>query len=296
MDFKTKYSNYLEIIENELKKKFNDDFLPEKTLNDGMKYSLLAGGKRIRPVLVLAVTDVFKGDKNLVLPLACSIEMIHTYSLIHDDLPAMDNDDIRRGKATLHKKYDEAIAILAGDGLLNLAIEVSLDNDYLDDNNWSLYHRALKNLFKASGSKGMIAGQIIDMESENKNIDIDILKYMHKKKTGEILKAAIMISADLFCNNPVEYKSLEFYAEKIGLAFQIKDDILDVEGDTKVLGKPKGSDENKNKSTFVSIYGLERAKNLLKENIEEGISRIKSCDLNTEFLVEIAKYILHRRA
>jgi geranylgeranyl diphosphate synthase type II len=294
MNFKVKYNEYLEKIEKQLEKYFEFQNSPQKTVYEAMRYSIFAGGKRIRPVLVLAVAEMLDGSIEEIMPLACSIEMIHTYSLIHDDLPAMDDDDLRRGRPTLHIKYDEAIAILAGDGLLNKAFETSLSNENIKAENIKNYFEALKILSNASGVDGMIAGQIIDMESENKKIDIDLLNYMHKKKTGALLKASVLMPSKMYCKDKSQYNSLLNYAEKIGLAFQIKDDILDVEGDSKILGKPQGSDSENNKSTYVSIYGLDKAKELLSDNIESALTSIKQYGDSSKFLEEIALYIYKR--
>lgn len=295
MDFKTKYKSWVDLVNNAL-----DEFIvekdgyPAKTIYSAMKYSLTAGGKRLRPVLALAVGEMLGGKPEGILPFACAIEMIHTYSLIHDDLPAMDNDDYRRGRLTNHKVFGEAKAILAGDALLNLAFETMLNHTVSNTQNILSKTKAMAFIAKASGVSGMIGGQVIDIESEGKDISAELLEYMHKCKTGALIKAPVMAAA-LVCNaNAENIKNLELYAERIGLAFQIKDDILDVEGNTEVLGKKTGSDEANHKATFVTVYGLEGSKQMLEKITNEAIECISKFGDRAEFLVELAKYLIIR--
>ncbi len=274
--------------------------VPEKTVIEAMKYSVEAGGKRIRPVLSLAVCEMLNGSESDVIPYACALEMIHTYSLIHDDLPAMDNDDYRRGRLTSHKVFGEAIAILAGDALLNKAYEIMLEDisNTGDMEKVMAKVRATAIVAEAAGSKGMIAGQVVDMESEEKHIDIDTLRYMHKCKTGALIKASILLSTELLNADAFVKEKLTIYSERIGLAFQIKDDILDVESSLEELGKPTGSDENNKKATYVTIYGLEEAKKLLNKVTEDAIDSLEAVEgsyRNTDFLKQVALFICNRR-
>ena len=254
------YRRLLDLVEENLV-----DFLPKIdhksfTLHDSMAYSLSAGGKRIRPVLLLATCEMFGMNPNAALPYACAIEYIHTYSLIHDDLPAMDDDDLRRGKPTNHKVYGEATAILAGDGLLHSAFEVMTKDMLLYfDQPDKLRHRAQAcyEIARRSGVRGMVAGQIADIESENKHCSREMLDYIHLNKTAQLITAAIMAGASLAGISFEERKAMSTFGEALGLAFQIVDDYLDVCGDQEVIGKPVGSDAKLNKSTYASIYGIE---------------------------------------
>ncbi|NLX63770.1 MAG: polyprenyl synthetase family protein [Clostridiaceae bacterium] len=298
MDFDTRYKQYLTVVENWLEGvlpevRLSQDELPEKRIYEAMRYSLMAGGKRIRPVLSLAVCDLIHGDEKELIPFAGAIELIHTYSLIHDDLPCMDNDDYRRGKLTNHKVFGEAMAVLAGDGLLNLAFEIMLKETMKDDNkNYSRMKTAYM-ISVSSGVKGMIGGQVIDMESEKAEISYNVLCRMHKKKTGALIRASVLAPAILFNTEKNIVDKLEIYAENIGLAFQIKDDILDFEGDSRVTGKLTGSDAANNKSTFVSILGIAKAKELLKTSVENAVKALDGME-NSEFLTQIAHYISER--
>ena len=294
MDFDAKYKEYLELVNKGI-----EDFLPthegkRKTIFDAMRYSLLAGGKRIRPVLALAVCDIFNHDLHDVMPFAVAIEMIHTYSLIHDDLPAMDNDDLRRGRPTNHKVYGEAVAILAGDGLLNLAFEVMSASIIKVKESAHRKAFAMNVVSNASGIHGMIGGQIIDLESEGEKVSEETLREMHFLKTAALLRAPVLASSYICGLDQKERNVLDIYASRIGLAFQIKDDILDVEGDTQLLGKPKGSDEINQKSTFVSIFGLDESKRLLQKVTDEALESIAYFGHRAEFLEELAKKLSER--
>jgi len=258
---------------------------------EAMIYSIKVGGKRVRPILMLLTYAMYKEDYKDILPFAAALEMIHTYSLIHDDLPCMDNDDLRRGKPTNHKIYGEAIAILAGDGLLNEAMIIML-NQCLDGNLNKIKASTL--IAKASGAQGMIAGQICDILSEGKEISEEELLYMHRNKTGQLIKAAIVCGAILGNANESDLSNLKEYGEKLGLAFQIKDDILDVIGDVSVLGKNVNADECNNKTTFITMYGLEKCKekcNNLTGECFEILNKLKS---NTKYLEEITEFLLKR--
>ncbi|HHU89968.1 MAG TPA: polyprenyl synthetase family protein [Clostridiaceae bacterium] len=298
MDFDTRYKQYLAIIEEWLEdvippEGLSDKEFPEKTIYEAMRYSLMSGGKRIRPVLSLAVCNMLNGDEKEVIPYAGAIELIHTYSLIHDDLPCMDNDDYRRGKLTNHKVFGYATAILAGDGLLNLAFEIMLrETMKVDDKTFSRLKTAYM-ISVSSGIKGMIGGQVIDMESEKTEISYDLLCQMHRKKTGALIRASVLAPALLLNAGKDIVEKLEIYAENIGIAFQIKDDILDYEGDSEIIGKSTGSDTANNKSTFVSILGIEKAKELLKTSVKNAVNALDGMG-NNEFLTQIAFFISER--
>ncbi|MCX8129031.1 MAG: polyprenyl synthetase family protein [Clostridia bacterium] len=298
MDFKQKYGEWLKVIDDELNRIMevacNKEICYEKTIYEAMKYSLLAGGKRLRPVLALAVCELLDGKMENVLPFACAVEMIHTYSLIHDDLPAMDNDEYRRGRLTNHKVFGEAAAILAGDALLNYAFELMTESPSKDENILYAKIKAMNIIAKSSGSSGMIGGQVVDLESEGKSIGADTLEYMHRCKTGALIKAPVIASAILCNADKSEMDSLEKYAEHIGLAFQIKDDILDVEGDFNAMGKEAGSDMQNQKSTFITIYGLDESKRMLQRITDEAIESISIFGEKAIYLKQLAKYLISR--
>ncbi|ADG82550.1 polyprenyl synthetase family protein [Thermincola potens] len=270
-----------------------EDEYPE-TIHQSMRYSMLAGGKRLRPVLVLAAAEAVGGDVKKVIPAACAIEMIHTYSLIHDDLPAMDDDNYRRGKPTNHVVYGEAIAILAGDALLTLAFEVlsSLVEEPGIDPQKVL--RVIKEISLAAGSRGLIGGQVVDIGSENLDISAETLKYIHIHKTGALFKAALKTGAILSSASEEQITALSRYAHFLGLGFQITDDILDIEGDTEKLGKPVGSDIKKKKATYPSIFGLQEAKQMAREAVAESLMSLEGFDERADFLREMARYLLER--
>lgn len=294
MEFKQQFNKYVDIINDSLDRYVTEEDIPEKPVFSSMRYSLMAGGKRLRPVLSLAVCDMLGGKTDEVLPFACAVEMIHTYSLIHDDLPAMDNDDYRRGRLTNHKVYGEALAILSGDGLLNIAFEIMIKSMVESSMNLEQKAKAAAVIVNASGVKGMIAGQVIDLESEDKEISVDILNRMHKCKTGELIKAPVISAAVLCGAKEDDISNLECFAENLGLAFQIKDDILDVEGDTEKLGKKVGSDESNKKSTYVSLYGLEESKKLLSEITDKAIMSLSRFGEKAVFLKSLAEYLVVR--
>ena len=238
MEFKEKLVQKVKLINDEIEKKLKDTNCPEGILNESMAYSLTAGGKRLRPILIIETYKLFKNDFEKVLPFAVAMEMVHTFSLIHDDLPGIDNDDYRRGKLTNHKKYNEATAILAGDCLLNNAYSIILD-DIINTKDELLKNKKILALKEFSyGIDRMIAGEYVDTEYEGKEISNNYLEYMHKNKTGALIKASVKIGAILAEAKENDIENLSQYAEKIGLAFQIKDDILSEIGDEKVLGKP----------------------------------------------------------
>jgi len=260
---------------------------------DSMKYSIKAGGKRLRPFITLAVCEMLGGDENIVLPSACAIEMIHTQSLIHDDLPSIDNDDLRRGKATNHKVYGEAMAIIAGDGLITLAFYTI--SKYTKNTEYVNIVKVIEELSYASGPDGMCGGQAIDIIAEkNKDflIDENVLNYIHSNKTGAMIRASARIGAILSGANEYELNLITSYSENIGLAFQIVDDILDIKGKTEILGKTTGKDINK--ATFPNFYGIEKSINISKELVENAVKSLDYFGNKSKYLTDLAYYILER--
>ena len=266
----------------------NQEFKP---LYESMSYSLMQGGKRIRPILSKAVLEMLHKDPADYKEFLCAMECIHTYSLVHDDLPAMDNDDYRRGKLTCHKAFNEGLAILAGDGLLTYAFDVML-SDALEKRDFK-YVYATKTIAKLSGMNGMLVGQVVDVESEGKKIDADTLLYIHDNKTAGLIKAALLAGAAIGGADEDSLKNLEKIGYNIGVAFQIKDDILDVTSTTEILGKPVLSDEKNDKVTYVSLYGLEKSQKDFELLSEEAIELLKKID-NSEFLVEYVNKLINR--
>lgn len=293
MDFKVQLKKYQEQVNNELEKYSGKKDVPEKILNNSMEYSLMAGGKRLRPILVIATYEIFGKNINKCIPYAVAIEMVHNFSLIHDDLPGIDNDDFRHGKPTNHKKFNEATAILAGDGLLNQAYIV-ISEDLIKSESEELKNKLkVFNEFSTAVDR-MIAGEYIDTEYEGKQITDEYLEYIHKNKTGALLKLCVRMGAILANANEKDLEKLTKYAEKIGLAFQIKDDILSEEGNEEILGKPVGNDKELEKCTYVSKYGLQGAKKILEEITKEAIEELKEYRDRAEFLRELALYIKDR--
>ena len=294
MEFKQELKNYQLKVEEELKKYIRNEDCPERMLNESMEYSLIAGGKRLRPILVLATYNLFKNNVEKYMPYVVAIEMIHNFSLIHDDLPAIDNDDFRHGKLTNHKKFNEATAILAGDSLLNNSYML-ISEDLLHTDNKEELAKKIRVLNEITFMVDrMIAGEFVDTEFEGKEISSEYLEYMHKNKTGEFIKLAVRIGAILADASEDNLRRLTKYAEKIGLAFQIKDDILSVEGDELITGKPVGNDEARGKCTYVSKYGLEKAKSILEEITNESVEIAESFGEKAEFLKQLAIYIKDR--
>lgn len=275
-------------------------FLPkeegyQKTVLEAMNYSVSAGGKRLRPMLMLETYRMFGGTSKVIEPFMAAIEMVHTYSLIHDDLPAMDNDEYRRGRKTTHVVYGEAMAILAGDALLNYAFETAASAFVLDEGNPAI-GKAFMILASKAGVYGMIGGQVVDVESEGKEIDADTLKFIHIHKTSALLESAMLIGAVLAGASEQQQRTVELAARELGLAFQIRDDILDVTGNTDELGKPVGSDEKNHKNTYVALEGLEKAKEDVKRYSESAIDRLKSLPVRNEFLYELIEELIDRRS
>ena len=297
MEFKENLKKYQNIINEELEKYLRKENCPEKILNSSMEYSLMAGGKRLRPILVLATYELFRDSYEEAMPFAVAIEMIHNFSLIHDDLPEVDNDDFRHGKPTNHKQFNHPTALLAGDGLLNQAYIVlsdeilySVENQYKE--NFYSKVKAFNEFTKAVDR--MIVGEYLDTELEGQQILKEMLEYIHINKTGALLKLCVRMGAILAEASEKDIERLTIYAEKIGLAFQIKDDILSEEGNPEITGKPVGNDKELGKCTYVSYYGLDGAKQELNKIIEEAIEQIKIYGEKSEFLRQLALYIKDR--
>lgn len=293
MDFKEEIKKYANIINNELIKYVRKEECPEKILNEAVEYSLITNAKRLRPMLMITTYKLFKADYEKCFPFAVAMEMIHNFSLIHDDLPAIDDDDYRHGKLSNHKKFNESTAILAGDSLLNNAYIVISECIIQSENE----ERKLR--IKAFGEFAeavdrMIAGEYIDTEYEGKQISHEYLEYMNENKTGALIKTSVRIGAILAGASEKDLIKLTNYSEKIGLAFQIKDDILSEEGDFEKLGKPIGNDREKGKATFVTKYGLEKSKEMLNDIIKEAKEELKSFEESAEFLIELADFIKDR--
>ena len=273
-----------------------DKFLPSaktkpKTIHEAMRYSIFAGGKRLRPVICLASAEVLRGDIKEAMPLACAVECIHTYSLIHDDLPSMDNDDFRRGKPTSHKVYGEGIAVLAGDALLTIAFEIAASC-----NAWPRYSHAdiIHELAAASGSQALVAGQVADLEGEGKKISIEELKYIHRNKTAALIASSIRLGAMSANATPKQLERLTDFGESLGLAFQVIDDILDVTQTTEKLGKSAGKDITAQKATYPALLGLEKAKKEADRLTARARAALKPFGRDAAPLEAIADYLLKR--
>ena len=268
----------------------------QKTILEAMNYSILAGGKRLRPMMMEETYHMFGGTSRVIEPFMAAIEMIHTYSLVHDDLPAMDNDEYRRGKKTTHAVYGEAMGILAGDALLNYAFETATLAFEIEPGNPAV-GRALRKLAVKSGIYGMVGGQVVDVESEKKPDEMitrEKLNFIYHLKTGALMEAAMSVGAILAGASEEEAARLEEVAAKVGLAFQIQDDILDVTSTLEVLGKPIGSDEKNNKATYVTFEGIEKSKEDVKKLSEEAVEALSSFQKKDEFLQELFIYLIHR--
>ncbi|HUL01080.1 MAG TPA: farnesyl diphosphate synthase [Nitrospirota bacterium] len=294
MDIKSYLTKKKEIVDEALDKLVPPAKSFPPSVHEAIRYSLFAGGKRVRPILAIAAAEALGARTKELLPLAGALELIHTYSLIHDDLPAMDNDDFRRGRPTCHKVYGDAIAILAGDGLLNMAFEVLSDarrTNFVSANRLLVI---IKEIATASGVFGMVGGQVIDMESEGRDIDFPTLEYIHTHKTGALIRAAVRVGALYARAGKARFTVLSRYGEMIGLAFQIADDILDIIGTREEIGKDVGSDLKKDKKTFPSFYGLDESRRRAVEVVDKAIDSLKDFDRKADPLRELAKYIINR--
>lgn len=263
-----------------------------ETLHEAIHYSVRAPGKRLRPILVLAAAEAVGGTPQQVMPTACALECIHAFSLIHDDLPCMDNDDYRRGRLTNHKVYGEDIALLAGDALLALAFQLIADNVATSTPERVL--PVLRLVAHASGTWGMVGGQVVDMQSQNQEVTVETLRYIHSHKTGALLTASVLSGAMLAGATTAQVNALEQYGGHIGLAFQIADDILDVTGDEAKIGKPVGSDEERNKATYPRLFGLEESRRRAHVEVEAALEALSSFDHHAAPLRAIARFIVER--
>ena len=279
-------NNIVNEINQRLKTILND--YPKSKVKEAMLYSLQAGGKRIRPFIVLQVIRAYNQNYHDYIDIACALEMIHTYSLIHDDLPGMDNDDLRRGKPTCHKQFGEATAILAGDGLLNEAVNIIIKTSLASDLKIAL----ISCLYQASGILGMIYGQELDIENENKKLSIDKLNTIHHYKTGKLLSCAFQLGG--LIASPQDVKVLKEIGYKVGLAFQIQDDILDVISDSKTLGKPVGSDASNHKETYTTLIGVEASQKEVDKLFKEAIKLVYSLSINHGLIIEIIELLWKR--
>lgn len=294
-DLKSYLGERKQLVDSALEKIFPVPAGLQKQVLEAARYSLFAGGKRLRPILCLAAADVAGGSLEPVIPAACALEMIHTYSLIHDDLPAMDNDDFRRGVPTNHKVFGEAIAVLAGDALLTEAFEFLAacgDAGVPPDK----VLRVIRIAVRASGYRGMIGGQVIDLECENRKVDLATVEYMHIHKTGALLSASLEIGSVLGGGGDHQVKAMRDFGHHLGLAFQITDDLLDVEGDAAVMGKKPGSDAAKHKMTYPALLGLVQSREAAREHVERSLAELESFGKSAEPLRAIARYLLVRKA
>lgn len=280
-------------IDEALKKYFPPAESPTKKIYDAIGYSLFSGGKRFRPVLVLLTAEALEGDIDTVLPTACAIEFLHTYSLIHDDLPSMDDDDLRRGQPTCHIKFGESTAILAGDGLIAEAFFLIADQTAIDP---ELIKRVIREIADAVSVRGMVGGQLIDIEVSGGSADLDTVKLIHRMKTGRLITASARCGAILSKADESQMSAVTEYAGFLGLAFQIADDILDIESSTAELGKSIGSDERKNKLTFPSVIGLEKSRAYVRELIEQAKKSVRNRVKREEGLCLLADFVHERKS
>ncbi len=295
MDFKKQYDLYLNAAEQKIDEYFKPQEMPQKSVLDAMHYAITAGGKRIRPVLTMASAELLGADFEDAARVALAVECVHNYSLIHDDLPCMDDDDLRRGRPTCHKVYGECIALLAGDGLLNSAFEILSDIKKFKTLDANRLLKITRELSVASGVFGMIGGQVVDIENEDKsNVTLDDLIYMHAHKTGALIKAAAVCGGLCGEFDDAKLSALSGYSSKLGLAFQIKDDILDVIGNEELLGKPIGSDSDNGKNTFVTLLSLDEAKKNLSEITDKAKAELEPFGDKAWFLYELADFLIDR--
>jgi geranylgeranyl diphosphate synthase type II len=296
MDLKSYLKEKIALVDTAL-----DSFLPKEeelpqSIHKAMRYSIFAGGKRVRPVLMLAACEAVGGIINIAMPAACAMELIHTYSLIHDDLPAMDDDDFRRGRPTNHKVFGDAIAILAGDGLLTEAFKLMSDPRFAVGVDAGVKIAVIHEIATCAGTYGMVGGQVVDMESEGKSdIDLPTVQYIHTHKTGALIKASVVAGALLGGADEKQLAAIKRYGEAAGLAFQIADDILDIEGTTEEIGKDAGSDQARGKATYPAVMGLAAAKQEAQAMMDEAMLALEPLGGAAEPLREIARYIVERK-
>ncbi|HXC92903.1 MAG TPA: farnesyl diphosphate synthase [Geobacteraceae bacterium] len=297
MDLKQYIKERCELVDSKLMMAMPSETELPFSLHKSMRYSTFAGGKRLRPILLLAACEAVGGEINTALPAACAMEMIHTYSLIHDDLPAMDNDDFRRGNPTNHKVFGDAIAILAGDALLTQAFILLSSPFFASNVPHDRILAVIHEIASAAGSRGMVGGQVVDMESEGrKDLDLPTVQYIHTHKTGALIKASVKIGALLGGADERQLSSITRFGEVIGLAFQIADDILDIEGSTEELGKDAGSDQARGKATYPAVIGIEESRRRASELLDMAIESLDAIGEKAEPLREIAKFIISRKS
>ena len=293
MNFKEELDKRTEEINSLLNRYMPREEGLQKTVIEAMNYSISAGGKRLRPMLMQETFRLFGGEGRVIEPFMAAMEMIHTYSLVHDDLPAMDNDEYRRGKKTTHAVYGEAMGILAGDALLNYAFETAVSS--FDTDCSPKVAKALKILGQRAGIYGMIGGQVVDIESEGKTVGMDTLEFIHANKTGALIVASMQIGATLAGADEKQIEKISSVAADVGFAFQIQDDILDVTSTTETLGKPVGSDSKNEKTTYVSLRGLDEAKKEVKRISDRAIETLSSLPQENEFLTELINILIYRK-
>lgn len=296
MDFKTYLKERIALVDQALEQHLPPEEKRPRSIHAAMRYSIFAGGKRVRPILMLAACESVGGRIEAALPAACAMEMIHTYSLIHDDLPAMDDDDFRRGRPTNHKVFGEAIAILAGDGLLTEAFKLLSDPGLNSDIPAATRLAVISEIATCAGTFGMVGGQVVDMESEGKaEMDLPTVQYIHTHKTGALIKASVVAGALLGGADGQGLAAIRRYGEAAGLAFQIADDILDIEGTTEEIGKDAGSDEARGKATYPAVMGLAAAKQEARTMMDEAFAALVPLGAAADPLRNIARYIVERK-
>ncbi len=294
MNYKSRKQEKVQEIEEVLKKYLPEQSGHQKQIMEAMEYSLMAGGKRLRPMLMKETYALFGGQTQVVEPFMAALEMIHTYSLVHDDLPAMDDDDYRRGRKTTHVVYGEAMGILAGDALLNYAFETAAKAFDMFSEKSLVIGKALKVLAGKAGIYGMIGGQVVDVASAGEAVSKEVLDFIYELKTSALIESAMMIGAILAGAGEEEVKKVETIAKNVGIAFQIQDDILDVTSTAEVLGKPVLSDEKNEKTTYVTLVGVEKAKEYVEKISNEAIELLGDFEVKNPFLEELLKELIHR--
>ena len=282
-------------VDQYLEQSLPDSLRDPGKLYESMRYSLLGGGKRVRPILTIAAAQALGNDNDAILPFAASLEFVHTYSLIHDDLPAMDDDDYRRGRLTNHKVYGDGMAILAGDALLTMAFELCSQDEGDHGLSASQQLQIVRELAFGSGHQGMVGGQVMDIQAENQEVELEHLQKIHSHKTGQLIRAAVRIGGIIGGASSTQLESLTGYAEDIGLAFQIADDVLNMVGTREELGKDAGTDEKRGKQTYPSFFGIDGSRKLGEECVQRAMSRLESFDHQADPLRKIASYIVERR-
>lgn len=296
MDLKVYLKEKIALVDAALEQYLPKEEERPQSIHKAMRYSIFAGGKRVRPVLMLAACEAIGGQLDKAMPAACAMEMIHTYSLIHDDLPAMDDDDFRRGRPTNHKVFGEAIAILAGDGLLTEAFKLMSDPRFAGGIDPAARLGVIHEIATCAGTYGMVGGQVVDMESEGKpDMDLPTVQYIHTHKTGALIKASVVAGALLGGADAKQLAAIRRYGEAAGLAFQIADDILDIEGTTEEIGKDAGSDEARGKATYPAVMGLAAAKQEAQAMMDEAMLALEPLGAAAEPLRAIARYIVERK-